>query len=95
LKNRSKAIKKNKLIKMQSKQIPSLKKAKSLIVSIPFNKLNVEKVINVDNSNINEDNLNTPKNNENSRSCIISLDLNKTQNAVKVCLEFSEPQFDE
>jgi len=80
---------------MQSKQIPSLKKAKSLIVSIPFNKLNVEKVINVDNSNINEDNLNTPKNNENSRSCIISLDLNKTQNAVKVCLEFSEPQFDE
>ena len=80
---------------MQSKQIPSLKKAKSLIVSIPFNKLNVEKVINVENSNINEDNLNTPKNNENSRSCIISLDLNKTQNAVKVCLEFSEPQFDE
>ena len=85
-------------MKAVNKQIPTLKKAKSLIVSIPLKKLNGEKVITVDNSNINEDNVNNgsyQKVNENSKSCIISLDLNKTQNAVKVCLEFSEPQFDE
>jgi len=77
-------------MKQLAKQIPTLKKAKSLIVSIPFNKLNAEKVINVDSSK-----MNSPKNNENSKSCIISLDLNKTQNAVKVCHEFSDPHFDE
>tara|TARA_B100000780_G_C21029905_1_gene412941 strand:- start:119 stop:352 length:234 start_codon:yes stop_codon:yes gene_type:complete len=77
-------------MKTLAKQIPTLKKAKSLIVSIPFMKLDAEKEINVDNSK-----MNSPKNNENSKSCIISLDLNKTQNAVKVCHEFSDPQSDE
>lgn len=55
LKKKSKAIKKNR--QMKSLESPSMKKAKSLIVSIPFNKLNAEKEINVDNStNINDDN---------------------------------------
>ena len=92
MKMRSKAIKKNR--QQKSLESPSLKKAKSLIVSIPFNKLNLEKEINVDNSaNIideNQMNASYHKTNENTKSCHVSIDLNKTKNAVKVCLDFSE-----
>ena len=74
MKARSKAIK-----KLKSKKISalSLKKTKSLIVSIPFNPIETEKEILTSGTEIIFDNCQTKSENKNkhSRSLIVSIDL--------------------
>jgi len=91
LKKKSKAIKKNKEQKAEA-TLPTLKKGKSLIVSIPMmqemyleDKTKQTTLLHANESTA------SPNNREGSRrSCIVSLNLGEAAQAAKVCADLSE-----